>query len=158
MLTEQLRAKDKRGPTRYRISATFRAQHENVRCYIDPVDWVDVLSGQKREIRKFPAGRLLNREMPHPCVFYCERPGEMAESALGIIDEQWIEPLGAITAESLEREGYPDDFAGFRRYFGARYPAGFRPLANVIVQRVRPMEDPERFAAWLWERMYGRFA
>lgn len=125
--------------------------------YVDPVDWVDVTAGAKREIRKY-GGKIMTREAPFPCVFYCERPGDLVETALGVVEEQWIEPLGAITADSLQREGFTDDYDSFRRYFGARYPAGFRPLAKVIVQRVRPMGDSAYWRDWLWERTYGAFA
>lgn len=134
---------------------------ENARVFVARVDWVAVTSGQKREIRVYGhAGG--NRPLPHPCVLYSPHPttGEIS-TALGMVTDRWVEPLGAISAESLELEGFPGDFAGFRRYFAQRYPkGGFRPLAKVIAYRVRPMtaEDVERESAAIWDRLYGQFA
>lgn len=136
-------------------------QAENARVFVSRVDWVAVTSGQKREIRVYGhAGG--KRDLPHPCVLYSPHPatGEIS-TALGMVTDRWVEPLGAISSESLELEGFPGDFTGFRRYFAARYPkGGFRPLAKVIVYRLRPMteRDAADVREELWRRLYGQFA
>ncbi len=123
------------------------------------VDWVDVLSGAKREIRTYGHQEPM-RALPFPAVLYTPAGGEIM-TALAVVTDRWVEPLGAISAESLELEGFPDDLAGFRRYFAQRYPkGGFRPLAKVIVTRLRPMtdEDLDHWRDEIWDRLYGTFA
>ncbi len=124
------------------------------------VDWVDVMSGAKREIRAY-GHQEGNRTMPYPAILYTRTGDGSIMTALAVITDRWVEPLGAISGESLELEGFPDDLAGFRRYFAERYPkGGFRPLAKVLVHRLRPMtdEDVEHWRGEIWDRLYGRFA
>lgn len=73
-----------------------------------------------------------------------------------VMEETWKEPLGAISAESLEREGHAD-LAHFRRYWMQRTRRRFRPNAIVTAYRVRAFtpEDTRRFADALIERLYG---
>lgn len=136
----------------------------NFPVYVDPVDWADVTSGRKSELRKYGQSKPLpgrERKFPAACVFYTERSVGEIQTALGVVEDQWNEPLGAISPESLAREGFPDDLPGFRRYFAARYPrGGFRPLAGVVVQVIRPMNDDDATRTMLetWEHLYGRYA
>lgn len=150
-------------PKRERVKRP-QAYVRNFPVYIDPVDWADVIAGRKRELRKYGQSKPLpghERIFPAACVFYSERQAGGIVTALGVVEEQWNEPLGAISPESLEREGFPDDLPGFRRYFSARYPrGGFRPLAGVVVQVVRTMNDDDatRTMLEMWEKLYGRYA
>lgn len=129
--------------------------------FIARIDWTDVLSGAKREVRTYGHQEPL-RALPFPAVLYTMTPATREiRTALGVVTDRWVEPLGAISSESLELEGFPDDLPGFRRYFATRYPkGGFRPLAKVIVTRLRPMtpEDVEQWREEIWDRLYGTFA
>lgn len=73
-----------------------------------------------------------------------------------VLEETWREPLGAITAESLEREGFPD-MAHFRRYWMQREKRRFALTRMVQVFRVRPVRagDEEAMGLALIERLYG---
>lgn len=131
------------------------------------MDFNAVRVGQKREYRNYGRRYFDGLTFPTPAIGYCEKEWwthenrlEGIDTILLVLEASWTEPLGAISAESLEAEGFPDDLDGFRRYFAQRYPkGGFRALANVIVYRVRPMteDDQHVFAAELFERMYGQF-
>lgn len=75
-----------------------------------------------------------------------------------LMTETWQEPLGAISEESLEREGFPD-VAHFRRYWMQRTRRRFRPLQMVRVFRVRRLEQADWMeqAERVMERLYGAF-
>jgi hypothetical protein len=75
-----------------------------------------------------------------------------------VLEDIWIEPLGAITPESLEAEGF-ETFAEFRRYFCLREKTRFRPTRKITVYKVRPWVegDEQNFAKRLFERLYGPF-
>lgn len=130
------------------------------------VDWADVLAGVKTEFRHYGGTTIeYNRgsgwTLPEPVVLYC--PNDLTEdvdTALGTLDAAWMEPMGAISAESLAREGFAT-LTDFRRYIGERYPrAGFRPMARCRCFRVHPLtvEECAAFKDKLWDRMYGQFA
>jgi hypothetical protein len=134
----------------------------NVPVFVAGVDWIDVITGRKTEYRIYGKANVTTpRVTPCPCIFYTPRANAGPDTALGVLEEQWTEPLGAISGESLELEGFPDDLEGFRRYIALRYPnGGFRPLANVIVRRVRPMSDADQdeWMLAIWEKLYGQYA
>lgn len=145
----------------------LRRDTRNTRLHVPRVDFNDIMVGAKREYRNYGARVFNGLTFPTPAIGYCQKTWwkpenklEGIDTMLLVLEASWTEPLGAISAESLVGEGFPEDLTGFRRYFAGRYPnGGYRPLANVIVYRVRPMEDEDRdaFAAVLFERMYGRF-
>lgn len=145
----------------------LRRDTRNTRIHVPRIDFNDVRVGAKTEFRNYGKRFFEGLECPTPAIGYCRRDWWTPEHGVDGIDtflmtleETWVEPLGAISPESLEHEGF-EDIGAFRRYFTERYPnGGFRPLANVIVYRVRPLsiEDATEFAAAQWAKMYGRFA
>lgn len=139
----------------------------NRRLMVPRVDWADVLAGVKTEFRHY-GGTTVERNaavgwsLPEPVVLYC--PNDLSEdidTALGTLEAAWTEPMGAISEESLRREGFGESLTDFRRYIAERYPrAGFRPMARCRCFRVHPLtaEEREAFKDKLWHRMYGQFA
>jgi hypothetical protein len=123
-------------------------------------DWANVKQGYKTEFRMKPAKGIafLRVLLPTPVVAYMTTRGGRHEKAMMVVTDSWVEPLGAITADSLEREGYPD-MAHFRRYWTARTNQRFMPLMNVQVFRVRRFEteDREALGAILLDRLYGEY-
>jgi hypothetical protein len=123
-------------------------------------DWVAITRGVKREFRASPrsVSKLWDSEPPTPVVSYRFHPAHGYDAKLMVLEDIWIEPLGAITPESLEAEGF-ETFAEFRRYFCLREKTRFRPTRKITVYKVRPWEDADerRFADRLFERLYGAF-
>lgn len=123
-------------------------------------DWVEVKSGHKTEFRGSPgAVSSLNWvETPTPVVAYRYSRAHGYDAALMVLEERWQEPLGAITPESLAREGH-ESFAHFRRYWIRREGKRFRPTREVVVYRIRRWapEDARLFADRLLARLYGDF-
>lgn len=143
-----------RGPkpwTQYGTRTTF--------LRVPSVDWNAVKRGLKSEFRM--SGRAVtqvwNLTCPTPVVAYTVNSrGEHQDPLLMVLERTWREPLGAISAESLEREGFPD-MAHFRRYWMARQKSRFKPLLEVQVYRVRPFkpEDREPLGLALLDKLYG---
>lgn len=125
------------------------------------VDWVAVTRGVKREFRASPraVSKLWDTEPPTPVVSYRLHPSHGYDARLMVLEDVWMEPLGAITPESLEAEGF-SSLAEFRRYFCLREKTRFKPTRKITVYKVRPWAEPdrERFAERLFERLYGAFA
>jgi hypothetical protein len=161
-------------PTRAKGRAKYRTPGEllrrdarNTRIHLPRVDYSDISVGAKREYRNYGYRRFDGLSFPAPAVGYCARdwwtPTSLRDgidTCLLTIEDSWVEPLGAISPESLANEGFTD-IADFRRYFTERYPrGGFRALANVVVYRVHPMtvEEAAEFAAAHWSKMYGQYA
>lgn len=73
-----------------------------------------------------------------------------------VLEEKWLEPLGAISPASLKAEGF-ESIGEFRRYWMNREKRRFMPTRMVTVYRVRPWQDGDhdRFAALLLDRLYG---
>lgn len=136
------------------------------------VDWPAIRTGRKTELRI--AGRhatswlhgLVNSEdpeFPRPIVCWSmRRYRDSGDEAMFWLDEAWLEPLGAISDESLRREGFDGDrtraLKQFRRYWRNRHQSvGFRPLSPVHVLRIRPLQPVEYEAAGLalLRRLYG---
>lgn len=130
------------------------------------VDWAAVLGGAKTEFRHYGGTTMaVNRgsewELPEPVVLYCpnDLTGEI-DTALATLEAAWMEPMGAISDESLANEGF-SDIGEFRRYIDERFPrAGFRPMARCRCYRVHPLTADEKveFREKLWQRLYGQFA
>jgi hypothetical protein len=158
---DRLRPKRKRRPNGYDrkrragrarvLDRTFRA----LPLMVPDQDWSEVLAGAKTEWRRLGQPRA---PRVGPVVLYRIHPAtEEIDSRPGILEETWTEPLGAISAESLEREGFAD-LGEFRRYMDARYPSsGYRPLTMARVYRVRLWrpEDTPQIARDVLTYLYG---
>lgn len=126
-------------------------------------DWLRIKRFEKTEFRLPPkgAGRMIEWhaiKYPTPVVLYSTRDDKRYNTLLVVLEEMVVEPLGAISPESLEREGYAD-LANFRRYWTTRTAERFRPLEKVYVFRIRPFGDgdSERLGAQIIEHLYGDF-
>ena len=102
--------------------------------------------------------QLWNVECPVPVVAYRVDSQGHYDSALMVLEAAWREPLGAISPESLEAEGF-ESFAHFRRAWCIREKRRFRPLHTAAVFRVRPCDsgDDRAMADVLLQRLYGEF-
>jgi hypothetical protein len=124
------------------------------------MEWSQVTAGRKTEFRASPrsCGQLWDVEPPVPVVAYAIMPGGAYKREMMILEETWREALGAISDESLKREGQPSK-AHFRRYWMIREKTAFRPLRTVAVYRVRPWrpQDEQRMGERLFDRLYGEY-
>lgn len=124
-------------------------------------DWAAVKHGYKTEYRLGGRGGMylnyLSSMLPTPVVLYMTA-GNRHEHKLGVLTDCWIEPLGAISEESVQLEGFTS-VAHFRRYWTSRTSKRFRPLERVQVFRVRPFtpEDRESLGGILFDRLFGEF-
>lgn len=121
-------------------------------------DWAAVKIGAKTEFRAAGghATQLWQVKPPTPVVGYRVTNGRTDhESCMLVLEATWQEPLAAISEESLRREGFPD-MAHFRRYWMGRTKKRFRPLAKVMVYRVRPFryEDVTDLGGLLLRHLY----
>lgn len=120
-------------------------------------DWASVKIGAKTEFRASPhyVSQLWNVQCPTPVVGYTMRRVGGYESTLLVLEATWHEPVGAITPESLEREGF-QSFAHFRRYWMERTKKRFSPLQVVHVFQVRPLreEDHASMGLQLFRKLY----
>jgi hypothetical protein len=144
-----------RGPkprTQHRASTIF--------LRVPSADWIAVRHGIKREFRaeSGKVSQLWNVECPVPVVTYRLDSHGRYDSALMVLEAVWREPLGAISPESLEAEGF-ESFAHFRRAWCIREKRRFRPLHMTTVFRVRPWDsdDDRAMADVLLARLYGQF-
>lgn len=123
-------------------------------------EWGAITSGRKTEFRASPnaCSQLWSVEPPTPAVVWADFPSRGPKRELMVLEATWREPLGAISAESLEREGHPS-FPHFRRYWMKRNKIAFRPTRIVSVYQVRPVipGDAELLGLVLFERLYGEF-
>lgn len=127
---------------------------------VPTMDWVVVTRGIKKEFRASPraVSKLWSVDPPTPVVAYRVRSGPAGghDAKLMVLEEKWLEPLGAISPASLEAEGF-ESIAEFRRYWMQREKRRFAPTRMVTVYRVRPWHytDRARFGDMLLERLYG---
>lgn len=124
-------------------------------------DWPAIKRGLKTEFRgsEQMASGLRYVNCPTPVVGYVKRRSvEKYESGLLVLEKFWREPLGAITEESIKREGFAT-LHEFRRYWKVRERKGFEPLREVTVYRLRPWKDGDReeFGQVLLDRLYGQW-
>ncbi len=121
-------------------------------------DWVRVSRGMKTEFcaASGACSALWNLEPPTPVVAYRHTEALGYDSELMVLEEKWQEPLGAINATSLEREGF-ETLAEFRQYWCERERRRFAPMKMVTRYRVRPWNysDTEEMAQVLLDRLYG---
>jgi hypothetical protein len=121
-------------------------------------DWLAVRRFDKTEFRVLPRypGRL-NIDCPAPVVLYAKRALQI-EHVMAVVERVWEEPVGAIGAESLEREGF-ESIAHFRRYWMSRTKKPFKPFDLVHCFRVRPFVEGDNamLGARVIERLYGEF-
>lgn len=127
---------------------------------IPNVDWPGVSQGRKTELREYMVrGSLIARTLnvPTPVVGYVLRPGGDRFKML-VVEEVSVEPVGAISPESLEREGFKSR-AEFRSYWRKRYRRAFQPEGMVQVYRLRPFEPADRavLAERLFDHLYGEY-
>jgi hypothetical protein len=107
-------------------------------------DWAKVKMGEKTEFRASPhyVSQVWNVVCPTPVVGYTQKRVGGYDSTLLVLEATWQEPVGAISEESLAREGFPD-MAHFRRYWMSRTKKRFAPLQMVHVFQVRPMREED---------------
>lgn len=120
------------------------------------MDWAAVKIGAKAEFRVAGRASLAqNVYTPTPVVAYTVRSGGAYDSKLMVLQAVWREPLGSISRESLEAEGFTD-FAHFRRYWMERTHRRFTPLTTVIVYSLRHWveSDLTTLGAALLRRLY----
>lgn len=124
-------------------------------------DWPAVKRGYKTEFRagvgKNAVPQLWGVPTPIPVVAYAIRNGRH-DCKLMVLERAWQEPLGAISPESLAREGF-ETLAEFRRYWMERERKRFTPTRQVFCYRVRAFDDEDRFrlAGVIFEHLYGDF-
>lgn len=124
-------------------------------------DWPAVKRGYKTEFRagtgKNAVPQLWHLQPPCAAIAYSVRNGRH-DAVMMMLEALWQEPLGAISPESLEREGFRS-LADFRTYWMEREHQRFRPTRNVFAYRVRPWreEDGPSAAAALFDHLYGEF-
>jgi hypothetical protein len=140
----------------------FQQHHVSTTFLRVPVnDWPAVKRGYKSEFRagtgKNAVPQLWHLEPPCPVVAYCVRNGRH-DHELMVLEELWREPLGAISPESLQREGF-SSLAEFRTYWIAREHQRFRPTRMVFCYRVREWrsDDERMLADRLLSHLYGDF-
>lgn len=125
-------------------------------------DWPLVRRGMKKEFRG-QLGRQsalwANVACPTPVVAYAIVRGSY-DARLMILQSVRQEELGAITPESLQREGF-ETFEEFRRYWLRRERGGskFKPTRKVFVYGIRPWHptDELEMGLGLLKRLYGDF-
>lgn len=123
---------------------------------VDIMDWPKVSAGVKTEFRHYLSRPLV--VCPRPVILHSPHP-HLAEmrSQVVILEENWREPIGAISPESLAREDFAD-LSEFRRYVTARWPKlGFRTLKQVQVYRFRLLaaDELDEWGRWALVRLYG---
>jgi hypothetical protein len=126
---------------------------------VPAADWVAVSQGKKREFRA-ASGQVSGLHFVEPptlVVAYAIREHRHDSQAM-VLEKRWKEPLGAISEESLRAEGFAS-FPEFRRYWMRRERRRFRPTRDVIVYRVRPITEEDRydFADRLLKHLYGEW-
>ena len=129
--------------------ADFRRRRAHTQLLRVPqVDWRPLTSGEKTELRLVGHYSVHHNRLhaPQPIVVWCfRRFSKEPQSKLMVLDAAWSEPLGAISPESLAREGF-ESLAEFRRYWRNRHHgvlASYKPLSTVQVYRLRPLEEAD---------------
>ena len=114
-------------------------------------------SGREPEAPVIPVGT----PCPRPCLLHAQRFGRTPpwEAQAGVLLSHRQEPLGSITPEDLELEGFKY-LPAFRFYWKQRYRAkGWRPWDTISVLEVRPMtfDDIPLMGSVLFDHLYGEW-
>ena len=145
-----------RGPRPYRQRSL-----QTVFVRVPAMDWPAVKRGIKTEFRagggRGATSQTWKVPTPVPVVAYTIRRGQY-DARLMILERCWQEPLGAISPESLRREGFAN-LAEFRTYWLRREHHRFRATRKMFVYRLRPWtpEDASASADRLLRHLYGDF-
>lgn len=145
-----------RGPRPYQ-----QRQLSTVFLRVPSRDWPAVKRGLKTEFRagvgRGAVSQLWNVPTPVPVVAYSIRQGRH-DAKLMILERHWIEPLGAISEESLAAEGFAN-LAEFRTYWMEREHKRFTPTRKMFVYQVRPWlrDDVNESGVRLLRHLYGDF-
>lgn len=138
-----------------------RRSASTVNLRIPRVDWPAITAGTKTELRTTGRGASLAYvHPPIPVVGFTIWDHQAPTSRLLVLEELGSEPLGSISAASLEREGFAS-FGEFRRYWRTyRTREAFKPLTTVWVHRLRVFtpDDVEPSARRLFNHLYGAHA
>lgn len=128
-------------------------------------EWYAVAGGEKTEFRTYftPDTTTSAKDWwaPSPTLLY-SRVGYDGSPhfALAILERGWVEPLGAISPESLRNEGF-DTLAEFRAHWAENRLTsarkGFRPLDKVNCWRVRLTDDIDECGRFLMAHLYGDY-
>lgn len=138
-----------------------RFKPATIRVHVD--DFGAIRQGVKRECRTYRLRAHQLKDGDIAIVYASPGWRKTVKTCLVVVDDCWIEPLGAASQESWRLEGY-DSYEAFREGFISRQSAGrrggFRPLDDVQVIRLRPFtpEDHREAADALFERLFGRWA
>lgn len=118
------------------------------------MDWPKVRVGDKTEFRTRGGNVRSYPDLPMLVVGTAPR----SPSQLLVLEDTWQEELGAISIESLAREGF-DSLGLYREYWRGRGRRGYRAMDMVHVFRVHPFSDLDRMtmAEALLERFYGEW-
>lgn len=122
-------------------------------------DWLPLKYGRKGEFRTTPRGGAFPDMIPCPTPAVLWRPvASRLETIPVVLEEAWTEPLGAISEESLGREGYAS-LREFRARWVASRHAYFDATRKVCVWKVRLWGDGdgEAMGQRLLERLYGPY-
>lgn len=123
-------------------------------------DWTSIQLGMKSEFRVTGRGwgAFWNVQCPTPVLAYVIKRDNSYDHRLMVLTKTWREPLGAISPDSLSREGYPS-IAHFRRYWMERTQQRFKPLSEVQCHQIRLWRpgDEETFGQMLLQRLYGEW-
>lgn len=150
------------------VSGVLLRKVTNLAVRVPPTDWAEVSIGAREMFRCFsqqphhPEHSILpeETETPRPVIIWSRRGPHGATRTLAtpaVLLEHRMEPLGAITPEDLEAEGF-EFLPAFRYRWKQRYPRyGWRPWAPVNVFRVRPWipSDDAWIGQWLLQQLYG---
>lgn len=127
-------------------------------------DWEAVITGHKTQFRSYLA--VPSCTGPRPCLLFTQfrrhlRVDDRWEAVPAVLKSVRREPLGAITAEDLDREGFLYRQA-FRYYWKThRYPkSGWEPRRIVTVFEVCPWDvewTEHAMEQWLLNELYGEW-
>jgi hypothetical protein len=127
---------------------------------VPALDWPKLISGHKTELRLTGRGVLVTTlQPPSGMIGYLRTPAG-DRFRLFVCEDAWAEPLGAISDESLAREGFATR-KEFRHYWrGRTHSHVFKPLTTVQVVRLRPFGpgDRELLGNKLFDRLWGPYA
>lgn len=118
-------------------------------------EWLEVKHGVKDEYRNTRPSLSLSRvQKPTPVIAFTVSANNF-DSRLMVIEEAWKEPLGAISEESLRREGF-ETLREFKTHWTSRRRRRFNPLLPVYVYRVRHLEEGEerKWADRIFTKLY----